>query len=567
MSLPSVRSQVASLAEISVRFSVVDLVLATDNFHPDRQLGSGTFGTVYHGRLQSGTTAAVKVLPNAAQFSGFEDEVRVLSRLRHPNLVTLLGWGMDDSAETCFLVYELLIGGDLGTRLCKSKCGEQEFSWTSRLLVAIDAGRGLSYMVNSQPKVFHRDIKPPNILLDSSGNAKIADFGLARVARDIWQSHLSIQDGSGTPGYMSPELSDTGEVTEQSEVYSFGVVVLELLTNELPESVATDGAIAHPIKEIVDPCEFGARQRVLGNLDPSGAWPTPITAQVAGLALRCVQRAFFRRPSFSSIVTDLTSIREKALRAGGKRGASVGVLLTTDVGNNDFDQCRHPEQDAVWERKVCNAPPRTCPAFSAEDTQVDHKCAADVGKLSIPVSQVHSAAAQKVFEMRRVSNRSIVDPGKTYGASDLPDARRLQAAFHVCNLVNELGGGSLESTRVESIIQDRLDNESKVPDGSRLQGSMRVSYSVRERGAGSIDNGGIESIIQQGVGKLESWVSDRIALFVLGERLGVNAGSKSTIDADRLNAALTASDLVCELADGAESIEFMLGAPTFSRSL
>ena len=114
-------------------------------------------------------------------WDGFEEEVRTLSRLRHPNLVTLMGWGQHEAAK--YLVYELL-GGDVIGRLLKCKRGETGFDWQQRTRVGTDAACGLSYMMNCEPKAFHRDIKPANILLDANGTAKKADFGLSGTAQE-----------------------------------------------------------------------------------------------------------------------------------------------------------------------------------------------------------------------------------------------------------------------------------------------------------------------------------------------------------------------------------------------
>merc|ERR1719487_2170619 len=132
----------------------------------------------------------------------------MLSRFRHPNLVTLLGWGQQ--ALSRYLVYEFLVGGDVFRRLLKSRQpGGLPFHWHERLSVCLDASTGLSHMHNSTPKAFHRDIKSANILIDKNGTAKMADFGLSLINHKRkggeWQSKaMTVEQISGTPGYACP---------------------------------------------------------------------------------------------------------------------------------------------------------------------------------------------------------------------------------------------------------------------------------------------------------------------------------------------------------------------------
>merc|ERR1719272_171055 len=132
---------------------------------------------------------------------------------------------------------------------------KEAFAWPQRLRVARDAACGLSYMVNSEPKAFHRDIKPSNILLDEHGTAKLSDFGLVGIAArqnalvDNWSSGLVVEHISGTPGYICPAYYETGEVTEYSEVFSFGIVLLEFLVNRDAAKLAPDGTVAYPLSD------------------------------------------------------------------------------------------------------------------------------------------------------------------------------------------------------------------------------------------------------------------------------------------------------------------------------
>eukprot|EP00929_Paragymnodinium_shiwhaense_P089293 TRINITY_DN49455_c0_g1_i1.p1 TRINITY_DN49455_c0_g1~~TRINITY_DN49455_c0_g1_i1.p1 ORF type:complete len:421 (-),score=78.75 TRINITY_DN49455_c0_g1_i1:255-1517(-) len=312
----------AHLQDISVEYSYEDLTKATQDFDRKRLLGAGAAGMVYRGVLSGGTKVAVKVVIDHSDRNvdlGFEDEVRVLSRFRHPNVVTLFGWGHKGNEK--YLVYEFLNGGDVQGRLekCKAEDG-MSFLWAQRLSVATDAARGLLHMVNSDPPCFHRDIKPANILLDSNGAAKIADFGLATPVAQTTQKStgsspprrsFSVKHISGTPGYACPVYCISGCVNEQSEVYSFGIVLMELLLNQPPCLAGPAGDLIYPILQVVQPSAPGAHARLIANLDPKARWPPLLADDLADMALSCLDNAPARRPSYDTIYTVLQRLQQE----------------------------------------------------------------------------------------------------------------------------------------------------------------------------------------------------------------------------------------------------------------
>ncbi|CAK0834361.1 unnamed protein product [Prorocentrum cordatum] len=261
-----------------------ELLAATRHRADEGRLGSGAYGAVFRGELRGGTQVAVKFLGAEAE-SGFEEEVRVLSRFRHPNLVTLLGFAR--SGQERMLVYEYLGGGDLYSRMAEATAadGGRPFPWRGRLSAARDAACGLAHLHGCQPRVFHRDIKSPNILLDQNGTAKMADFGLACLSLE---PQRAVRDRSGTVGYACPVYSRTGVVTEASEVFSFGMVLLELLTGSpaawAVSPPAPDGEQAYDFLLLHIGGDLGA---ALGLVDGGAGWPQATARALAELGLRC----------------------------------------------------------------------------------------------------------------------------------------------------------------------------------------------------------------------------------------------------------------------------------------
>lgn len=282
----------AVLNRISQEFRIEDIAEATAHFSQENRLGEGTYGTVFRGTLRDGTEVAIKTLSQPKE-GGFREEVEVLSKFRHPNLVILLGFARNGRER--YLVYELLPGGDIHSRLAK----DVGFRWKERLNVLLDAALGLSHLHGSRPQVFHRDVKTQNILMDRNGTGKVADFGLACLAQQN-QNSLMVSQTSGTIGYADPLYIRTGVVTEGSEVYSFGMVMLETLTGRPPALQHPSGRIEYQFDHL-----RGDMARVLPMVDPRGAWPEQIRDALGMMSLRCISEQAETRPHFVEIVTTL----------------------------------------------------------------------------------------------------------------------------------------------------------------------------------------------------------------------------------------------------------------------
>ncbi|XP_073316157.1 uncharacterized protein [Primulina huaijiensis] len=221
-------ASVASVSEesSSIEISLREVYLSTNNLSELNLIGQGIAGKVYKGILSDGRHIAVKHITNDAHMETFIREVTSLSHVKHPNLVKLLGHC--DGEDESFLVYELCDNGNLsGWLFGKDKI----LTWIQRLEIAIDCGKGLRFLHTfHEGCIVHRDIKPTNILLGSNFQAKLSDFGLSKVI-SMGQSYVS-SEVRGTLGYVDPEYQKNHHVHPSTDVYSFGIVLLQLLSGQ-----------------------------------------------------------------------------------------------------------------------------------------------------------------------------------------------------------------------------------------------------------------------------------------------------------------------------------------------
>mmetsp|Transcript_40261 Transcript_40261/g.110763 ORF Transcript_40261/g.110763 Transcript_40261/m.110763 type:complete len:882 (-) Transcript_40261:84-2729(-) len=298
------------LNDVSIEYPEDDVRTATRDFDFGCMLGSGTFGMVYKGTMRDGTEVAIKVL-QVPEEAGFEEEVKVLSRFRHPNLVILMGFARHEKTGGRSLIYEYLAGGDVSKRLQRCRQNQDTFEWWSRLSVALDAASGLSHLHNLPVRAFHRDIKGPNILLDKNGTAKMADFGLSCMSR--FAQH-KVAQASGTVGYACPEYIRSGVITEGSEVHSFGMVLLELLTGAPP-------AVQKPDKPnefcyLVDHLQ-GNAANVMSMLDPTGHFTPSVSHRLTDISFKCITSNPAERPLFKQLVEELRQLMQEEGRHEG----------------------------------------------------------------------------------------------------------------------------------------------------------------------------------------------------------------------------------------------------------
>ncbi|KAL8105161.1 hypothetical protein AgCh_029092 [Apium graveolens] len=225
-----------SSGQICRRFSLKEILLATNNFDDEYLAGKGGSAKAYKGMIDNGaTTVAIKrlsVISKQAGGSAFSTEIEMLSKFRHSHLVTLIGY-CDESHET-ILVFEYISHGTLSDHLHPStEKGYDSLSWIQRLRICIGAAQGLNYLhtgTSTHQRVIHRDVKSTNTLLDDNLEAKITDFGISKIV-EANQGYTYVSTAvRGTFGYMDPAYFLTGRLTRKSDVYAFGVVLFEVLS-------------------------------------------------------------------------------------------------------------------------------------------------------------------------------------------------------------------------------------------------------------------------------------------------------------------------------------------------
>ncbi|RZC67382.1 hypothetical protein C5167_011064 [Papaver somniferum] len=300
-------------------FTFAELKAATRNFKPDTVLGEGGFGKVFKGYLDekthapskigSGMIVAVKKL-NSESMQGFEEwqsEVNFLGRLYHPNLVKLLGYCWED--KELLLVYEFMQKGSLENHLFRRMISTvQPLSWSIRLKIAMGAAKGLAFLHSSEKKIIYRDFKASNILLDGHFNAKLSDFGLAKNGPLAGDSHVTTRV-MGTYGYAAPEYVATGHLYVKSDVYGFGVVLLEMLTG-LRALDANRPSGQHNLVDWLKP-SLSDRRKLVRIMDQrlEGQYPSKGAALAAQLSLKCLAPEPKNRPGMKEVVESLEHIQ------------------------------------------------------------------------------------------------------------------------------------------------------------------------------------------------------------------------------------------------------------------
>ncbi|XP_047977281.1 receptor-like cytosolic serine/threonine-protein kinase RBK2 isoform X2 [Salvia hispanica] len=275
-------------------FSLFELQTATSNFCQGYLIGKGGYAEVYRGRLRGGQLVAIKRLTKGGmeeRIADFLTELGIMGHVNHPNTAKLIGYGVEGGV---YLVLELSPLGSLASMLHNPR---EKVEWSTRYKVALGTAKGLLYLHEGcQRRIIHRDIKPANILLTEDFEPQICDFGLAKWLPDRW-THLTISKCEGTFGYLAPEFLMHGIVDEKTDVFAFGVLLLELITGRRALDYSQQSLViwAKPllkenkIHELVDPSlaeNYNAMQMNLMILAAS----------------LCVQQSSIKRPRMSQIL-------------------------------------------------------------------------------------------------------------------------------------------------------------------------------------------------------------------------------------------------------------------------
>lgn len=297
-------------------FTYDELAAATSGFSQARLLGQGGFGFVHKGVLPNGKEIAVKSLKSGSGQGEreFQAEVEIISRVHHRHLVSLVGYCIAGGQR--MLVYEFVPNNTLEFHLHGK--GQPTMDFSTRLKIALGSAKGLAYLhEDCHPRIIHRDIKSANILLDHTFEAKVADFGLAKLSQDNY-THVSTRV-MGTFGYLAPEYAASGKLTEKSDVFSFGVMLLELITGRRP----------------VDPT---------GDEDSLVDWARPLLSRALdegnfdGLADGCLENNFNTQEMTRMVACAAASIRHSAKRR--PKMSQIVRALEGDVSLDDLNELK-----------------------------------------------------------------------------------------------------------------------------------------------------------------------------------------------------------------------------------
>ncbi|KAJ7296329.1 hypothetical protein O6H91_Y130800 [Diphasiastrum complanatum] len=308
-------------AEKPIVFDVEEIIAATGNFKEAKKIGQGGYGSVYFGILRN-QEVAIKQM-KATKSREFFAELKVLCKVHHSNLVELIGYSA--SEDYLFLVYEFAENGALSERLHDPVMkGHRPLSWTTRTQIALDAARGLEYIhEHTKTHYVHRDVKTSNILLDCNFRAKVADFGLAKLVEQVGDVTGATTNVVGTFGYIAPEYIRDGHATSKSDVYAFGVVLMELITGE--EAIARSRSMALHSKglerrslvtlmmSVFDDKEPMSKLKGLIDSNLENNYPLDYVFKMAVIARSCVEEKAMSRPDMKSIVFSLSKILQSSV--------------------------------------------------------------------------------------------------------------------------------------------------------------------------------------------------------------------------------------------------------------
>ncbi|GFZ18971.1 protein kinase superfamily protein [Actinidia rufa] len=341
-------------------FTYEELADATHGFSADKILGEGGFGCVYKGYLVDGREVAVKQLKigGGQGEREFRAEVEIISRVHHRHLVTLVGYCISDHQR--LLVYEYIPNNTLHYHLHGE--GRPVMEWATRVRVAAGAARGIAYLhEDCHPRIIHRDIKSSNILLDNNFEARVADFGLAKLAGDT-NTHVTTRV-MGTFGYMAPEYASSGKLTEKSDVFSFGVVLLELITGRKPvdgsQPLGDESLVEWARPLLAQALETEKFDELVDPRLEKTYLETEMFRMIEAAAV-CIRHLASKRPRMSQVVRALDSMGELSDLTNGMRpgqseifdsrqqSAQIRMFQRMAFGSQDYSSDYFDRSHSSW---------------------------------------------------------------------------------------------------------------------------------------------------------------------------------------------------------------------------
>ncbi|PRQ29207.1 putative protein kinase RLK-Pelle-LRR-II family [Rosa chinensis] len=321
------------------RFSYRELQLATSSFSSKNILGQGGYGVVYKGCLPNRTLVAVKRLrdPNFTGEVQFQTEVEMIGLALHRNLLRLFGFCMTTNER--LLVYPYMPNGSVADRLRDTCRDRPSLDWNRRLCIALGAARGLVYLHEQcNPKIIHRDVKAANILLDESFEAVVGDFGLAKLL-DQRESHITTAV-RGTVGHIAPEYLSTGQSSEKTDVFGFGILLLELITGQKALDAGNGQVQKGMILDWVRTLHEEKRLEVLVDRDLKGCFDATELETCAELALQCTQSSPNLRPKMSDVLKILEGLVGQSVQTEDPQGGTNPSEARTYSFSRDYSDVR-----------------------------------------------------------------------------------------------------------------------------------------------------------------------------------------------------------------------------------
>ncbi|KAJ6377316.1 hypothetical protein OIU76_026313 [Salix suchowensis] len=335
------------------RFSFRELQIATSNFSPRNILGQGGYGVVYKGCLPNKTFIAVKRLkdPNFNGEVQFQTEVEMIGLALHRNLLSLYGFCM--TPDERLLVYPYMPNGSVADRLRETCREKPSLDWNRRIHIALGAARGLLYLHEQcNPKIIHRDVKAANILLDEGFEAVVGDFGLAKLL-DLRDSHVTTAV-RGTVGHIAPEYLSTGQSSEKTDVFGFGILLLELITGQKALDAGNGQIKNGMILDWVRTLHGEKRLEVLVDRELKGCFDASELEKAAELALKCTQSHPNLRPKMSEVMKVLEGLVGQSAMEESQGAPNISEVRAYSFSRHYSDV--HEESSIIIEAMELSGP-------------------------------------------------------------------------------------------------------------------------------------------------------------------------------------------------------------------